>query len=74
MTPIEGRECIIHENGKDHFLNLDEIDVKIPGDWRNYLKGLLVELRRRGFTVKAFNAALTSNVPRSPATCRSPPG
>lgn len=65
MTPIEGRECIIHEHGKDHFLNLDEIDVKIPGDWRNYLKGLLVELRRRGFTVKAFNAALTSNVPLS---------
>ena len=65
MSPVDGRECIIHENGKDYSLSLDEIDIKIPGDWRNYLKGLLVELRKRGFEVKAFHAALTSTVPLS---------
>ncbi|MBR2427927.1 MAG: galactokinase [Lentisphaeria bacterium] len=65
MSPVEGTECIIYENGKDYSLSLNEIDIKIPGDWRNYLKGLLVELRKRGFTVKAFHAALTSTVPLS---------
>lgn len=65
MSPLPGTECIIHENGKDWSFSLEEIDINIPGDWRNYLKGLLVELRKCGHQVKAFEAALTSTVPLS---------
>lgn len=35
------------------------------GDWANYLKGLVVELRKRGITVPGFHAALGSTVPMS---------
>lgn len=65
MSPVEGSVCTIYEHGKDCTLDLNEIDVKVNGDWRNYLKGLLVEFRRRGLPFGAFQAALTSSVPLS---------
>ena len=65
MSPVEGTLCTIYEHGEDCTLDLSEIDVKVKGDWRNYLKGLLVELRRRGIRFGAFQAALTSSVPLS---------
>ena len=65
MSPCEGSLCTIYEHGKEYSLNLTELDEKIPGDWRNYLKGLLVELRGRGIAFGAFNAVLESDVPLS---------
>lgn len=35
------------------------------GDWANYIKGLLVELGKRGIAVPGFHAALGSTVPMS---------
>ena len=63
MAPVEGNVCTIHEKGQDCTLDLREIDTPVKGDWRNYLKGLLVELRRRGIRFGAFNACLSSSVP-----------
>ena len=65
MSPAEGTICTICENGKDSTLDLNDLDNKIKGDWHNYLKGLLVELRRRGIPFGAFHAALHSEVPLS---------
>lgn len=65
MSPVEGTLCTIYENGEDFSLDLSKLDEKIPGDWRNYLKGLLVELRARGIPFGAFQAALESDVPLS---------
>lgn len=43
-------------------LNLNE---KQPKDWANYIKGVIVELQKRGYSVPAFEAAIMSTVPLS---------
>ncbi|MBR7127271.1 MAG: galactokinase, partial [Lentisphaeria bacterium] len=45
--------------------SLDNIDTAIPGDWTNYVKGVIVELRKRGKDVKNFDALLYNTVPMS---------
>ena len=65
MSPAEGSICTIHEKGRDCTIDLQEIDTPVKGDWRNYVKGLLVELRKRGKHFGAFNACLSSSVPLS---------
>ena len=45
--------------------SLDDIDTAIPGDWTNYVKGVIVELRKRGKDVKNFDALLYNTVPMS---------
>jgi galactokinase len=37
----------------------------IPGDWANYVKGIVCELRQRGFEVAPFDMAIASDIPRS---------
>ena len=65
MSPVDGYICTIHEKGADCTIDLRDIDTPVKGDWRNYVKGLLVELRRRGLKFGAFNACLSSTVPLS---------
>ncbi|MBO6053838.1 MAG: hypothetical protein J6Q17_08875 [Clostridia bacterium] len=65
MSPAEGTVCRIFEHGKDQELDLKDVDVAVKGDWKNYLKGLLVELKRRGIPFGAFDAVLDSQVPLS---------
>jgi len=65
MSPVEGSICTIHERGKDVTLDLNDLETYVKGDWRNYLKGLLLEIRKRGKTFGAFNAELSSTVPLS---------
>ncbi len=65
MSPVEGTICTIHENGKDAVLDLNDLETYVKGDWRNYLKGLLLELKKRGCKFGAFNAELSSTVPLS---------
>ena len=65
MSHVDGSICTIVEHGKDSTIDLDDMDTPIKGDWTNYVKGLLVELRRRGIKFGAFNAALSSTVPLS---------
>ena len=46
-------------------IDLNDLDHPERGDWTNYLKGVLVELRRRKIKFPAFDLALTSTVPLS---------
>ncbi len=65
MSPVEGSICTIHENGTDVTLDLNDLTTYVKGDWRNYLKGLLLELQKRGCKFGAFEAELSSTVPLS---------
>lgn len=68
VAPVEGKKCTVHNDFSSNntvSFNLDEIDKAIPGDWSNYIKGMIVELGKRGHKVGAFNAALLSSVPLS---------
>ena len=65
MSPADGTKCNICEHGKDQELDLNDIDTPVKGDWRNYIKGLLVDLKRRGIKFGAFDAVLDSQVPLS---------
>ncbi|MFA6929370.1 MAG: galactokinase [Lentisphaeria bacterium] len=46
-------------------IELQKLGNPRKGDWGNYLKGLLVELNRRGIPVPAFDAVLYGTVPLS---------
>jgi galactokinase len=67
LCPIEGRICTMRDfrDGSIIEFNLDEIDKPTPRDWTNYVKGVIVELRKRGIEVPAFQGAILSTVPLS---------
>ncbi len=44
---------------------LSELENPRPGEWINYIKGMVVQLRNRGITVPPFNGLLYSTVPLS---------
>ena len=46
-------------------IDLNDLDHPAKGDWTNYIKGVLVELRRRGIRFGAFDLLLNSTVPLS---------
>jgi len=45
--------------------SIQDIGAAKPKDWSNYIKGVVLQLRKRGFEVPAFDAALISSVPLS---------
>lgn len=45
--------------------SLDEVDKPVKGDWSNYVKGVISELRKRGHEIRPFNGAILSTVPLS---------
>ena len=67
LVPVEGRVCKLHDfrDGSDREFSLDEIENPQPGDWANYVKGVISQLNKRGVEVSAFNAAILSSVPLS---------
>ena len=67
MAPLEGKQCSIISSmtGETKTFELDDIEQAIKGDWTNYVKGVIVQLRKRGFEVPAFQAAVHSTVPLS---------
>lgn len=68
MAPRPGALCAIADTalpGKTFTINLEQLDNPQKGDWTNYLKGVLVELKRRGKTFGAFDLALGSDLPLS---------
>ncbi len=67
MAPVEGKTCSIISSmtGEITEFDLDNIDEAIKGDWTNYVKGVIMQLRKRGFEVPAFQAAVHSTVPLS---------
>ncbi len=67
IAPVSGRKCALCDfrDGSRVEFNLDEIDHAKPKDWSNYVKGMIVELRKRGIEVGAFEGAILSTVPLS---------
>jgi len=67
MAPISGRKCSIISSmtGEITEFDLDDIDEAVKGDWTNYVKGVIVQLRKRGYDISAFQAAVHSTVPLS---------
>jgi galactokinase len=67
IAPREGRICRLKDFSYDSEVSfsLDEIDKPVPGDWSNYVKGVIYELRKRGIEIGAFDGALSSSVPLS---------
>ena len=67
LAPVDGKTCslVSSMNGVVVEFDLDNIDTAIKGDWTNYIKGVIVELRKRNIEVPAFVAAVHSTVPLS---------
>ncbi len=54
---------IVHEASAS--FDITQLDSPTPGEWTNYVKGVIVELVRRGIAVPGFDAVLGSTVPMS---------
>ncbi len=65
--PIDGDLCSVYDfrdKSKTEF-NINEIDSPLKGDWGNYIKGVIVELRKKNIHIPAFNGAILSDIPLS---------
>lgn len=63
-----GSICTLRDTaleGQVFTIDLNDLDHPHKGDWTNYIKGVLVELRRRGIAFGAFDLLLSSTVPLS---------
>ncbi len=67
IAAIPGRICKLQNPPlKGEFtIDLDDMDTPRPKDWTNYIKGVLVELRKRGIPYPAFEVLFKSSVPLS---------
>ncbi len=67
MTATPGRVCRLKDfrDGSERTFHLDEIGPAARRDWSNYIKGVIVELRKRGRDVGGFDAGILSTVPLS---------
>ena len=68
LAKREGSVCTLRDtalDGKVFTIDLNDLDHPAKGDWTNYIKGVLVELKRRGIPFGAFDLLLTSTVPLS---------
>jgi galactokinase len=67
LIPAEGRICELRDfrDGSMKTFDLDDIDNPVPGDWSNYVKGMICELRKRGKDIQAFKGAILSTIPLS---------
>ena len=68
LAKREGSVCTLRDtalDGQVFTIDLNDLDHPVKGDWTNYIKGVLVELKRRGIPFGAFDLLLTSTVPLS---------
>ena len=64
----DGTVCTLRDTaleGRTFTIDLNDLDHPAKGDWTNYIKGVLVELKRRGIAFGAFDLLLSSTVPLS---------
>ena len=56
--PAADDTCVLRlaANGEERRFTLDQLDRPERGDWANYVKGILVELRQRGLAGRAVFA------------------
>ncbi len=67
LTPLPGNICRVKDlrDGSEKTFSLDDIGSARKKDWSNYIRGLIVEIRRRGFDAGGFAAVVFSEVPLS---------
>jgi len=70
VAPVEGKTCKLNsfDNSLCASFDLDTLDTAIPGDWSNYVKGVVYEISRlpgMKNNITAFNAGIMSTVPLS---------
>ena len=67
LRPVGGSRCRIRDfrDGSERAFDLGDISAAIPKDWANYIRGVIVELAKRGCAVGAFEAGMESSVPLS---------
>lgn len=67
LIPVEGDICEIRDfrDGSVKSFDLRDIDTPVSGDWSNYVKGVICELRKIGKVVGAFKGAILSTIPLS---------
>lgn len=65
MAPKEGSVCTLVDCALsgEFKIDLDNMEAPRKGDWTNYLKGALVELRRRGVRFGAFRCGAQEHSP-----------
>lgn len=66
-APRPGTVCEVRDlrSGECREFDLKALANPTPKDWANYLKGMIVELNRRGVAVPAFDAVIRSTIPLS---------
>ncbi|MFA4944042.1 MAG: galactokinase [Lentisphaeria bacterium] len=64
---VAGTECTVHDlqSREVRRFAVTNVGPAKPRDWANYIKGIVVELQKRGVAVPAFQAAILGNVPLS---------
>jgi galactokinase len=64
-SPAKDNVCRIYDVRDDccSEFAIDDVDQKEDGDWANYIKGVIIEMRQRGAQIAPFNAVLSSTVP-----------
>ncbi len=65
ILPVNGDICEVRSGGEKLSFPLSALDEPPGEDWVEYIKGVLIELRKRGFAPKAFKAAIQSDIPLS---------
>ena len=68
MAPAKGTVCTLANAafpGQIFTIDLADLDTPKQGDWTNYVKGALVEMKKRGLNPGAFDAMVDSTVPLS---------
>lgn len=67
ILPVDGSKCEIRDfrDSSVKYFDLNDIDHPEAGDWSNYIKGVVSEVRKRGGDVGAFKAAILSDIPLS---------
>ena len=70
VAPVEGKTCKLNsfDNNLCASFDTDTLDTAIPGDWSNYVKGVVYEISRlpgMKNKITAFNAGIMSTVPLS---------
>ena len=64
---VEGVVCRIKDlrDGSSRQFEIDNLERLEKGDWSNYVKGVVIEMQRRGIAVPAFEAVILSTIPMS---------
>ncbi len=66
-APSGSTECRVVDgvHRSERIFDVENLGAPGKGDWANYIKGLVVELSKRGVRVPGFHAVLGSTVPMS---------